>query len=68
MMYTARFVLLGLKGRAWDVWNDLGDVSYCFCPAFSEYHAGAGMKILGVLDETEATRSFVSSAQVVFIH
>lgn len=62
MMCTTGFVLLGLKGSAWDVWNDLRDVSYCFCPAFPEYHAGAGMKILRILDETEATCSFVPCA------
>ena len=68
MVDTTGLVLLGMKGSTWDVWNDVGDVSYSFCPAFPEYHSGTRVKKLGVLNETKATCSFISSAKVVFIH
>lgn len=68
MMDSTGLVLLSLKRSARDMWYNLSDTSYCFSPAFSEYHAGTGMDKLGILDETKATCGLVPGAKVVFVH
>ena len=68
MVDATRLILVGLKRSPWDVWNYLGDVSYCFCPPFSEYHAGIRMKILWIFDKAKVTGGLISSAEVVFVH
>ena len=48
--------------------DDASDAAHGFGAAFAEHHSGAGVEILGVLDEFESAGGFVSRSQMLLVH